>query len=525
MRKNDADGNTPSQPNVALDTLVARLSAAISKPTQSILALTDDVLDTALSTVQREQVRHIRMAAENLLNVVSDLGDYGRLENNKFLLLETPFSLRDHVANVAGNRVRAAREKGLLLRAEVEGDVPDALIGDPGRLGHVLGHLIDASIAATDYGDVLLRVEPEFITQSQATLAFSISDSGYEMPDDIRACMEGEQQSTMQGATGLGLSVAYGLVKAMGGQLQSTRRPGGGNVFSFSISFGISPTFEEKPQTPRFNSLVALPVLLVCDDAEEREELAKLFQSWHMYPLEADSGEMAVAVLERGINSDRPIPLVVFTNRIHGQDGFLFAMQVKRHPEASATGLIMLTNDGRRGDAIKCRENGIGGYLPKPFNPHDLREVVNTIMGVMRDENHVPTLVTRHSLREKRQGATILLVEDDRDSQLLAAHFLDRSRFSVVLATNDAEALSMAEQQQFDLVLLDMELQGLNGLGVARKIRAVEKIAGAHVPIIAICSNTNAEKEMRYREAGITDIMVKPLRRDVLLAMVSAYVK
>ncbi|MES2354951.1 MAG: response regulator [Pseudomonadota bacterium] len=521
---NDHNGKTPSQENATLDRFAARLSVAVGEPAHSIVSLADEVLDTALSSVQREQVRQIRTAAENLLDVVNDLGDYARIESNKFTLQTIPFSLRDHVAQVASNRVASTREKGLLLRIEVDGDVPDMLIGDPGRIDHVLGQLLDTSIAGTSHGEVLLRVEPEFITQHQATLTFMVIDTRMGPPDNLGTMHEGTG-SAMDSVIGLGLTIAHGLVKVMGGHLQSTKRSGGGAVLSFSVSFTISEKIDDRPLPQRFNSLVAQPVLLVIDDANEREELAKLFQSWHMYPLEADSGEMAVALLERGINAGRPVPLVVFTNYVQGQDGFMFAFQIKRHPEAYAAGLIMLTNEGRRGDAVKCRENGVAGYLPKPINPHDLHEAVNTIMGVMRDENHTPTLVTRHSLREKRQGATVLLVEDDRDSQLLAAHFLDRNHFSVVLATNDAEAIAMAELQRFDIVLLDMELQGLDGLGVARKIRATEKFIGSHVPIIAICSSTSLERDRRYKEAGITDFLVKPLRRDVLLAMVAQYIK
>jgi two-component system, sensor histidine kinase and response regulator len=525
--KSASNGEAPSQEYAVLDKLATRLATAIGKPAQSILALADDVLDTALSAMQREQIRHIRTAAEGLLDVVNDLGDYARLEGRKINLLKTPFSLRDHIAQVGGSRVRPARDKGLLLRVEIDGDVPDSLIGDPGRLGHVLGHLMDTCLAVTDHGEVVLHVEPEFITQNEATLRFTALDSSAGLPDDIKASLDGNPNTTLSGgATGVGLTVACGLIKAMGGQLQYSysRRSGGGNTLTFSVSFGIFKGRDDKPIPQHYSSLVALPVLVVSDEGQEREELAKLFQSWHMFPLEADSGEMAIALLERGINAGRPIPLVAFTNRIHGQDGFLFAMQIKRHAEANSARLIMLTNDGRRGDAIKCRENGIAGYLPKPINPHDLREAVNTIMGVMRDENFAPTLVTRHSLREKRQGASILLVEDDRDSQLLAAHFLDRKSFSVVLATNDAEALKMAEQQRFDIVLLDMELPGLDGLAVARKIRAAEKIAGAHVPIIAMMSDTGVQKEKLYRESGITDFLVKPLKRDVLLATVSQYI-
>src|SRR5258706_13029640 len=124
-KRNDRAGKAMPEGNAALEQLTARLSVAIGKPAQSILALADDVLDTALSTLQREQVRHIRMAADTLLTVVNDLGDYGKLEKSQFALLETPFSLRDHVAQVTGHRVRSSREKGVILRAEIDNDVPD----------------------------------------------------------------------------------------------------------------------------------------------------------------------------------------------------------------------------------------------------------------------------------------------------------------------------------------------------------------------------------------------------------------
>lgn len=515
------DGDSP-QSNQLLTQLATRLSAAIGAPAQSIVSLSDDVLDTALSTVQREQVRLIRGAAEGLLKVVADLADYSSLGGGSLTLSKSPFSLRDLMAETSSGRLHVAQEKNLLLRVEIDGDVPDALVGDAGRLGQALCHVLDAVIAYSEAGEVLLRSEPEFITQSEATLAFAISGSGAGLPGQMNASDKGETAG--QDATGLNLDFARRLIEAMGGELQATKRPGGASMLGFSAAFGIVAEIKMKPVAQRFNSLAALPVLIVADDPDEREELAKLFNDWHMRPQEADSGEMAIALLERGIETGQPIPLVIFTDRVHGQDGFMLALRIKRHQQVNATSLIMLTGQGRRGDAIKCRENGVTGYLLKPVNPHDLREAVNTLLGV-RVEDYAATLVTRHSLREQRQGAAILLVEDDRDSQLLAAHFLDRNRFSVVLAGSGAEALRMTEQQRFDLILLDMELKGLDGIAVARKIRAAEKNAGAVVPIVAITAGASAERERRYKAAGITDVLVKPLQRDVLLAMVFRYVQ
>ena len=521
--KDRAESTAPDDAE-SINQLATRLSSAIGDPAQSIVALAAEVMGTPLGTLQREQLRHIQLAAQSLLGVVSDLADYAGLSAGNLTLFNIPFSLRDQVARLAGSRVNAAQDKGLLLHLEIDSDVPDTLVGDPERLTQILGHLLDNAIRHTQRGEVLLRVEPEFITHNEATLAFAVSDTGADIPEDVKACIAGTASPALDGPTGLGLTVAVGLIKAMDGILLAAMRPKGGCTLSFSVAFGTTPKTADKPVPERFSSLVALPMLLVSEDAEEREELARQFQGWHMRPIEADSGDMALAILERNADAGKPIPLMVFTNRIHHHDGFMLAMQVKHHAKASGTRLIMLTNEGKRGDAMKCREIGVAGYLPKPINPHDLYAAVNTIMGVMRVEDYVPTLVTRHSLREQRHGATILLVEDDRDSQLLTAHFLDRDKFSVVLAANAAEAQAMAELQAFDLILLDMELPGMDGFKVAQKIRAAEKASGRAAPIIALTSGTSIERQKRFQAAGITDYLQKPLKRDALLATVFRYV-
>lgn len=521
MNKSDDKKESSPQNNLSLDQLSSHLATAIGKPAKSILSLTEELLDTALSALQREQVRNVQTFADNLLTIIHDLSDYSKIGLNKVALANISFSLRDCVTNVSGNRVFAAREKGLLLRIEIDGDVPDQVAGDPTRLGHVLGHLLDAAIGATETGEVTLQIDPEFITQNQATLVFAVIDTR-TIYNNNQTSIETEQSDQMGD---LGLIVAESLIKAMGGKLKNAKSKEGETTLSFSIPMGIVSLNWPKPMHPHFTSLVALPVLIVSDDEQERDELSKLFQGWHMRPLEADSGEMALAMLENAINVGRPVALVVFTNRFQGQDGFMFAMQVKRHPEIRATALIMLTNDGRRGDAIKCRENGIAGYLPKPINPHDLREVVSTILGVAGERDHSPTLVTRHFLREKRHGAVVLLIEDDRDTQLLVAHFLDRSHFSVVLAAGYEEANSKMEQQKFDVILLDMELQFSNSLQLITKIREVEGKIDHPIPVIGITNKLDKKNEKSYRDMGVTDFITKPLLRDVLLAMLYQYIR
>jgi CheY-like chemotaxis protein len=204
------------------------------------------------------------------------------------------------------------------------------------------------------------------------------------------------------------------------------------------------------------------------------------------------------------------------------QDGFLLAFRVRNHPKLSGTLVMMLATEGKPGDAIACRENGIAAYLRYPLSDKQLNDAIVAVTGASLDADETPTLVTRHSLREQRKGATILLVDPHRDSHMLAAHILRKRDCSLVVATDFAEAIASLDQDVYDIVFVDTTLAGLDGPDAVVVLRSHIKRDPQATRIYA----TSIDHSPAYRDAklaeGFDGTLGKPIRRDNLLAILAS---
>src|SRR5258708_4166252 len=208
---------------------------------------------------------------------------------------------------------------------------------------------------------------------------------------------------------GMGVAVAKLMIAAMGGKLAISARPTGDPLYSFAIEFPVRPSPAPPPRAT-YVSLVGLPVLVVSGDSDQRLSLSNLLRGWRMIPLEADNAPMAMALLERMDQENSPIPVVLLTNRLPVQDGFLLAFRIKNHRKFRSTLVMMLATEGKPGDAIACRENGISAYMRYPISAGQLNEAIVAVTGASVDADQTPTLLTRHSLPAHRKGATPLLL-------------------------------------------------------------------------------------------------------------------
>jgi two-component system sensor histidine kinase/response regulator len=375
----------------------------------------------------------------------------------------------------------------------------------------VLKYLLDNTLAMVPAADVVLQITPEYMTSSGIQLSFSVTLGPQSAAQTLRLSPE----------AGMGVAVAKFMVAAMGGKLAIASRGSGDALYSFTIEF---PVRAATPPPPRasFATLVGMPVLLVSSDASQRDALANLLRGWRMLPLEADNAPMAMALLERLQVEGAPIPLVILSNRLPVQDGFLLAFRIKHHPKFASTLIMMLASEGKPGDAIACRENGVAAYMRYPISDHQLNEAIMAVTGASVDADESPTLVTRHSLREQRKGATVLLVDRSRDSQILAAHILGREDCSVVVAHDLAEALAALDQDTYDFVLVETSLAGLSGPDAAATLRARITRDPEATCFVAV----STEHSLSYRETrlaqGFDATLGKPFRKDDLLALLDA---
>jgi len=302
--------------------------------------------------------------------------------------------------------------------------------------------------------------------------------------------------------------------------LSIAARAGPETLYAFTIEFPVHPT-PAPPARASYASLVTMPVLVVSGDPQQRLHLSNLLRNWRMVPLEADNAPMAMALLERMDQEKNPIPLVILSNRLPVQDGFLLAFRIKHDARFGSTLVMMLATDGKAGDAIACRENGISAYMRYPIGDKQLNEAIVAVTGASVDADETPTLVTRHSLREQRKGATILLVDPSRDSQILAAHILGRHDCSIVVAQDFSEAVAALDQDVYDLVLVDTMLAGLKGTDAAPSLRSRISRDPESTRLVA----TTTEHSPKFREEkiaqGFDATLGKPFRKDELLALLA----
>ena len=454
-----------------------------------------------------EHFQRMRLSTETAMAAIGDLVDFSRLSGG-VVLHKSRFGLRAAVAELIARVGPNAEERGCRLRIKVEQDVADTLDGDVERLQLILKNLLDNAFVLMPGAEIALQITPEYVTEAGIQLSFSVAADG------VSASAHGSRALD----AGMGVAVAKFMVAAMSGELTVATRAGPEPLYAFTIEFPVGPAPTPPPRLT-YASLVTMSVMIVSGDLDQRQHLANMLRGWRMLPLEADNAPMAMALLERMSQENTPIPLVILSNRLPGQDGFLLAFRIRHPPQFHTTLVMMLATDGKPGDAIACRENGIAAYMRYPIMDRQLNEAIVAVTGASVDADETPTLVTRHSLREQRKGATILLVDRSRDSQILAAHILGRLDCSVVVAQDFEEAAAALEQDVYDLVLVDTSLKGLDGPDAAAKLRGRIIRDPESTKLVAMSlEHSPAFREARRKE-GFNATLAKPFRKDDLVAL------
>ena len=447
--------------------------------------MTELVLDTPLAEDQRQGLKTVKSAADSLLGIINDLLDFSKIEAGKLELVPADFSLREAVGDTLRALAVRAHKKGLELIYQVQPDVPDALVGDAGRLRQVLLNLVGNAVKFTDEGEVVVRVEinqgdgpPPPPGAGEVGLRFTVRDTGIGIPPDQQArifrAFEQEDTSTTRkyGGTGLGLTIASRLVALMGGTITVDSAPGRGSTFAFTARFGQQPHPPEPVPAQPPVSLHDLPVLVVDDNATNRHILAEWLRGWQMDPTAVGDGMAAMDALWHRAANGRPYALVLLDARMPDADGLTVAAMIRERAELAATRIILLTSGERPGDPARVRELRIDAQLLKPVQQDELLETIYRVMS--RSQRNAPPLArpTPPQQTPSPVPATpplhILVAEDNELSAQVLEQSLVRQGHRVRLASNGREVLTLAEQGGFDLLLLDVHMPELDGFQVVR---------------------------------------------------------
>ena len=502
---------------------LANMSHEIRTPMNAIMGFSYLALQTGLDKRQYHYLDKINTSAQVLLGVINDILDFSRIEAGRLEIANIPFSLDEVCEKLASVTMMRAEEKGLRLVFRRSPEVPDSLVGDPLRLGQVLINLVGNAIKFTEQGEVRVSIELAQKEEDRACVRFQVTDTGIgiepaQIPRLFSAFTQLDESTTRRyGGSGLGLSICHHLVQLMGGEIRARSVLGQGSAFSFRLPFELLAQTDSDHMPER--NLRGLRVLMVDDQPSDLEILGERLASFTFEVSKADDAARALDLIWRADAEGHPFKLVLMDWRMPGVNGVEAGKKIKQGEGLSEIpAVILITAYGREEVMHQAEQAGLDGFLIKPVSPSTLFDTVIRVLKQCDGETSRPLSVEVHQLCGK-----VLLVEDNVVNQQVAREILEGMGLEIDIRDNGRAAIEALREQDYDLVLMDIQMPEMDGYEATRRIRAEPVFK--KLPIIAMTAHAMSGERERCLEAGMNEHVPKPIDPKFLFTILSRWLQ
>ncbi|MGK0291128.1 MAG: PAS domain S-box-containing protein, partial [bacterium] len=498
---------------------LANMSHEIRTPLNGIVGMAELLETTQPNEQQRRFINTLVNESNALLVLINDILDFSKLEVGKVELEKINFDLRVMLDDLADSMALRSEKKGIEFLTSIDLGVESKLIGDPGRLRQILVNLVNNALKFTHEGEIYTKVEVIQNYQDKIKIRFLIKDTGIgiaeENLDSIFDTFTQADSSTTReyGGTGLGTTICKQLTTLMGGEIGVESKVNVGSTFWFELPFQkqkeglILQSFQDV-------TLNEVSVLLVDDNETSCSILKGALKPWGCIVTSCFSGEEALHLLSTELE-DKKFQLIITDYQMPKMNGFEFAKQVRKNQRFDQIPIIALTSVGAIGDAKKCQDIGIEGYLSKPIKYQELQSVMKAILG--RNQNSlVNNVITKYTVADSAQKSVrILIVDDYPTNQMVAKKHLENYGYQVDVGNNGKEGVTAFEKDYYHLILMDVQMPVMDGYEATQKIREIEKSkptflgndksSFSRIPIIAMTAHAIVGYRQKCIDAGMND--------------------